>query len=60
KMQDACGPFNRFWVFVAATTNVEYVVQVVDTQAGVQQQYTNPQGQAAVPVQDTQAFATCP
>ncbi|HMB54250.1 MAG TPA: Calx-beta domain-containing protein [Thermoanaerobaculia bacterium] len=60
KMQDACGPFNRFWVFVAATTNVEYLVRVVDTQTSQQMQYFNPQGMAASPVQDTQAFATCP
>jgi plastocyanin len=61
KLQDACVPaFDRFWVFVAATTNVEYRVSVIDTQAGMANEYLNPQGMAAEPVQDTNAFATCP
>jgi hypothetical protein len=61
KMQNACAPpFNRFWVFFAATTNVEFTVTVTDTQTGESREYTNPLGQAAAPVQDTNAFATCP
>jgi plastocyanin len=61
KVQNACvDPFDRWWVFVAATTNVEYRVTVVDTDAGVVRNYDNPQGMVALPVADTDAFATCP
>jgi plastocyanin len=61
KTLDACvDPFNRFWVFYAATTNVEFTLRVTDTDTGQTRQYLNPQGQAALPVQDTDAFATCP
>jgi hypothetical protein len=61
KVQNACvDPFNRYWVFYAATTNVEFTVTVTDTEADQVRFYPNPQGMAALPVQDTQAFATCP
>jgi plastocyanin len=61
KVQNACvAPFDRWWVFLAATTNVEYTVRVLDTEAGVLKTYSNAQGQAAEPVQDTDAFDTCP
>lgn len=61
KMQNACvAPFNRYWVFFAATTNVEFTVRVTDTDTGQTNPYSNPQGMVALPVADTQAFATCP
>jgi hypothetical protein len=61
KMQNACIPqFNRFWVFFGATTNVEFHVTVTDTDAVLEKHYDNPQGMVALPVADTQAFATCP
>jgi plastocyanin len=61
KVQNACvEPFDRWWVFVAATTNVEYHVTVVDTEKGVLRNYDNSQGTIALPVADTDAFATCP
>jgi len=61
KMQNACvAPFNRFWFFFAATTNVEFTVRVTDTETGQTNPYSNPQGMVALPVADTQAFATCP
>jgi plastocyanin len=61
KTLDACvDPFNRFWVFYAATTNVEFTLRVTDTERNQTRQYQNSQGQAALPVQDTDAFATCP
>ena len=59
KVLDACGPFDTFWVFFAATTDVDYTVTVTDTRTGVVKQYTNPAGQAAQPVQDTASFRTC-
>jgi hypothetical protein len=61
KIQNACvNPFNRYWVFFAATTNVEFEVVVEDTQEGVEWRRSNPQGIVALPVADTDAFATCP
>jgi hypothetical protein len=60
KVLDACPVNNHFWVFFAATTNVEFGVEVTDTLTGESKIYTNPQGNAAETVLDTSAFATCP
>jgi plastocyanin len=62
KVLNACDPSvgNKYWVFYAATTNVELIVTVIDSQTGVTQVYYNPLGTAAPPVQDTSAFPTCP
>ena len=38
----------------------EVRVTVTDTQTGAVKVYHNPENQAALPVQDTDAFATCP
>jgi hypothetical protein len=59
KVLDGCQGFNAFWVFFAATTNVDFTVTVTDTRSGVVKQYSNPAGRAAEPVQDTFTFATC-
>ncbi|MES1211344.1 MAG: fibronectin type III domain-containing protein, partial [Acidobacteriota bacterium] len=62
KVLDACVPVlgNKYWVFYAATTDVELTMTVVDTQTGKVQVYFNPLGTPALPVQDTKAFDTCP
>ena len=61
KVLNACGaPFNHYWVYFAATTNVELGVVVTDTQTGKTVAYFNPLNHAAAPVQDNNAFATCP
>ncbi|MEE8526550.1 MAG: hypothetical protein V3T72_21655, partial [Thermoanaerobaculia bacterium] len=61
KMVDACNSqFNSFWVFAAATTNVEYTLTVTDSDTGVVKTYFNPLGNAAPAITDTEAFATCP
>jgi hypothetical protein len=64
KVLDACSmPQPRFWVFSAATTNVEYTITVVDTEAQpnqVARSYFKPQGPPAPAITDTNAFATCP
>lgn len=61
KVLNACvAPYNRYWVFFAATTNVEFVVVVTDTQTGKTKPYFNPLNRAAPSVQDSDAFATCP
>jgi hypothetical protein len=61
KMVDACNsPFNSFWLFSAATTNVEYTLTITDTQTNTVKTYFNPLGNAAAAVTDTMAFSTCP
>ncbi len=60
KVLDGCDITNHFWVFFAATTNVEYTVHVTDTDTGAVQQYFNPLGVAPPAITDTMAFATCP
>ena len=60
KVLNACAVNDRYWVFFAATTNVELAVVVTDTGTGATQGYHNPLNRPAPPVQDTSAFATCP
>ncbi|MFL6200931.1 MAG: plastocyanin/azurin family copper-binding protein [Thermoanaerobaculia bacterium] len=62
KVLNACVPAlgNKYWVFYAATTNLEFVMTVIDTQTGAVKVYHNPENTPALPVQDTSAFATCP
>jgi hypothetical protein len=60
KVLNGCGLTNRYWVFFAATTNVEFTVRVTDTKTGTVRTYFNPLGNPAPPLQDTSAFATCP
>lgn len=60
KVLDGCGLTKHYWVFSAATTNVEYTLRVVDTQANVVKEYFNPLESAAPAITDTMAFATCP
>lgn len=57
---DGCGINNRYWVFIASTTTVEYTITVTDTLRNKTKTYKNTQGRPAAPVQDTSAFATCP
>lgn len=62
KVLDACNlePFNSYWVFFAATTNVELTLTVTDTLSGEAKTYGSALGTAAEPVLDTRAFSTCP
>jgi hypothetical protein len=60
KVLNACTVNFRYWVFFAATTNVEFHLTVTDTQTGTVKTYFNPLDKPALPVQDTDAFATCP
>ncbi len=59
KVIDACTYNDRFWVFAAGTTDVEYTLRVTDELAGVTRTYFNPLGNAAAAITDTAAFATC-
>jgi hypothetical protein len=60
KVLDGCALNRRIWVFAAATTNVHYTLTVTDTVSGQARTYQNPGGQAALPVNDTDAFDVCP
>lgn len=60
KVLDACSFADRFWVFAGGLTNVEVSIRVEDTQSGLSKVYTNPQTTPFQPIQDTNAFATCP
>jgi hypothetical protein len=60
KVLNACALNQRYWVFAAGLTNVEVNLRVVDTQTGTVKTYLNPIQTAFAPVQDTDAFATCP
>jgi hypothetical protein len=60
KVLDACSFVGRYWVFAAGLTDVAVTFQVRDTQTGAVQVYLNPQGQAFLPLQDTEAFSGCP
>jgi hypothetical protein len=59
KVLDGCGVNQRFWVFYAATTNVEFTLTVIDRPSGKVRVYFNPLGQPAAPIQDVNGFATC-
>ncbi len=69
KVLDGCANNDHYWVFYAATTNVQFTTRVTDTltgmvktygKSGVSIDYDNPLGQSADAVTDTTAFATCP
>jgi len=60
KVLDACGPFDKYWVFFSAVTNVGYDLTVTDTVAGIRNEYHNNDRSPAPPVQHTAAFDTCP
>lgn len=60
KVVNGCAFNSHFWVFGAATTDVEYTLTVTDTLTGTTETYFNPLGTAAAAITDTGAFATCP
>ncbi len=41
-ISDTLNTFDRFWVFAASTTDVEYTLTVVDTQTNLVKMYNNP------------------
>ena len=61
KAIDACGfeAQPAYWLFYAATTNVDFTLRVTDTHTGIVKEYKNLLGQIAAPVQDTATFQTC-
>ena len=58
QLLNACSANDHFWVFYAATTNVEFEMTVTDTFTGQSRAYDNLQ--TTEPILDTAAFATCP
>lgn len=60
KVLNGCGVNQRYWVFAAATTNVQYTIRVTDTETGRMKEYTNPLNRISPAITDTGAFATCP
>jgi len=60
KVLAACPVNSRYWVFAAGLTNVEVELEVTDTLTGATRTYFNPLNTAYQPIQDTNAFATCP
>jgi len=57
KVLDGCGVNGNFWVFAAGLTNIEVKLTVTDKQTGAVKVYTNVQGAAFEPIQDTKAFS---
>jgi hypothetical protein len=61
KVLNGCGdPFNSYWVFAAGLTNLGVDLTVKDLRSGETRDYTNPLGTPFAPIQDTNAFRTCP
>lgn len=60
KVLDACSYNNRYWVFFAAVTSVEFKITVTDTYTSITKTYSNALGVSAPAVTDTSAFQTCP
>jgi hypothetical protein len=59
KVLDGCAIDNARWVFASGLTNVQVTLTVTDTVGGTVKTYTNPQGVAFAPIQDTAALP-CP
>ena len=60
KVLDGCDINGHFWVYAAASTDVEYQLTVTDLETGQIFTYHNPLGTASPAVNQTEAFATCP
>jgi glucose/arabinose dehydrogenase len=61
KVLNGCGTsFQAFWVFAGGLTNVEVTLTVQDTATGFTRVYENPLRSPFQPIQDTEAFKTCP
>jgi len=56
KVIDACSFNNSFWIYAGGLTDVQTVITVTDSLTGRVKTYTNPQGTAFKPIQDTSAF----
>ena len=59
KVLDGCGINGRHWVFSAATTTVQYTLEVTDTWTGESATWTNPLGRSSPAITDTNALGGC-
>jgi uncharacterized repeat protein (TIGR01451 family) len=57
---NGCSINSRFWIFAAASSDVEYTLTVTDTATNQTRSYFNPLGSPSPAITDTSAFATCP
>ncbi|MFN7941025.1 MAG: Calx-beta domain-containing protein [Thermoanaerobaculia bacterium] len=60
KVLNACVPFEHYWFFGAAASNVGFEITVTDTVGATQQSYYNDLGVFSPAIGDTTSFATCP
>jgi hypothetical protein len=60
KVINACGLGGHYWVFAGGLTNVQTSILVTDTQTGATNTYNTPGGPPFAPIQDTNAFSSCP
>jgi hypothetical protein len=60
KVLNACSLNHAFWFYAGGLTNVQVTITVTDTKTGATKTYTNAQGSAFQPIQDSSAFTTCP
>lgn len=60
KVLNACTFNERYWVFAAGLTNVKFDLAVFDRTSDILNVYSNPLNRPAPPLQDTDAFRTCP
>lgn len=60
KVVDGCEFNDFFWVYGAASTDVEFTVRVEDLETGALWTHTNPQGVRAGAITDSTAFPVCP
>lgn len=59
KVLDGCAINDRFWVFASAATDLAFTLTVTDLHTAEVRSYENFDGQPAVAINDTDAFATC-
>jgi len=57
KVLDGCAINSHFWVYAAASTDVEYLLTITDLETGAQQVYANPLGRVAETITHNQAFS---
>ena len=60
KVLDGCDLTGEYWIFAAASTNVEYKLTVIDSLTGLGKFYFNPLGTTSRALTDSQALAACP
>jgi hypothetical protein len=60
KVLNGCSINTRYWVFAGGLTNVKVTMTVTDMQNATLNTYINNLDTPFAPIQDTNAFATCP